>query len=300
MRADAELALAVAADEPVASTCAPDSRRRALPCVRRGSRRSVRQGGTCRGANGQHGGGGDRTDAASALAAERGDTAAGDELASSTAQIVQKHGIEEYAGNALRMAVSARAHLRAGRWQHARADLDAAQRLLQRLEALPWLAAQTRLELARAHLATRDSAERGPRRGRARASGSTLTRECAQLNADVPNVGHAPDGRSSGLTDAELRLPRRSRRTSFREMESACSSRGTIKTRRFRLSQVASRIGDAVERSRARSRRRPARRRRARTRRCSRQPARYLPRQAPADAALWGAGETCRSAIPPT
>jgi LuxR family maltose regulon positive regulatory protein len=193
------------------------------------------------------------------LAAERGDTAAADELASSTEQIVEKHGIEEYAGNALRMAVSARAHLRAGRWQHARADLDAAQRLLPRLEALPWLAAQTRLELARAHLATRESAEAQALLAEAdsllrnRVGFDAMKRECVQLRGDVRNVGSAPDGRSSGLTDAELRLlPLLATHLSFREIgERLFVSRNTIKTQAisvYRKLRVSNR-SDAVERA---------------------------------------------------
>jgi LuxR family transcriptional regulator, maltose regulon positive regulatory protein len=193
------------------------------------------------------------------LAAERGDTAAADELASSTEQIVEKHGIEEYAGSALRMAVSARAHLRAGRWQHARADLDAAQRLLPRLEALPWLAAQTRLELARAHLATRESVEAQALLAEAesllknRVGFDALKRECAQLRGDVRNVGPAPDGRSSGLTDAELRLlPLLATHLSFREIgERLFVSRNTIKTQAisvYRKLRVSNR-SDAVERA---------------------------------------------------
>jgi LuxR family maltose regulon positive regulatory protein len=193
------------------------------------------------------------------LAAERGDTAAADELASSTEQIVEKHGIEEYAGNALRMAVSARAHLRAGRWQHARADLDAAQRLLPQLEALPWLAAQTRLELARAHLATRESAEAQALLAetdsllRNRVGFDAMKRECVQLRGDVRNVGAAPDGRSSGLTDAELRLlPLLATHLSFREIgERLFVSRNTIKTQAisvYRKLRVSNR-SDAVERA---------------------------------------------------
>jgi LuxR family maltose regulon positive regulatory protein len=193
------------------------------------------------------------------LAAERGDTAAADELASSTEQIVEKHGIEEYAGNALRMAVSARAHLRAGRWQHARADLDAAQRLLPQLEALPWLAAQTRLELARAHLATRESAEAQALLAEAdsllrnRVGFDAMKRECVQLRGDVRNVGAAPDGRSSGLTDAELRLlPLLATHLSFREIgERLFVSRNTIKTQAisvYRKLRVSNR-SDAVERA---------------------------------------------------
>jgi LuxR family maltose regulon positive regulatory protein len=195
------------------------------------------------------------------LAAERGDTAAADQLANSTEQIVQKHGIEEYAGNALRMAVSARAHLRAGRWHHARADLDAAQRLLPQLEALPWLAAQTRLELARAHLATRESVDAETLLAEAesllrnRSGFDALTRECALLRAEVQTVGHGHDGRSSGLTDAELRLlPLLATHLSFREIgERLFVSRNTIKTQAisvYRKLRVSNR-SDAVEQSAA-------------------------------------------------
>jgi LuxR family maltose regulon positive regulatory protein len=191
------------------------------------------------------------------LAAERGEVAAADELAGATEQIVQQHGIEEYAGNALRMAVSARAHLRAGRWQHARADIDAAQRLLPQLEALPWLAAQTRLELARAHLATRESAEAQTLLAEAqsllkhRVGFDALKRECAQLKADVRNAGQVPEGRSSGLTDAELRLlPLLATHLSFREIgERLFVSRNTIKTQAisvYRKLRVSNR-SDAVE-----------------------------------------------------
>jgi LuxR family transcriptional regulator, maltose regulon positive regulatory protein len=191
------------------------------------------------------------------LAAERGDMTAVDELGPTTDQIVRERGVEEYAVNALRMAASARASLRAGKWQQARADLEAAHALCPLLESLPWLAAQTRLELARAHRATRESVKARALLVEAesllaRQSGfEALTRECASLKAEVEAVGDLSDGRSSRLTDAELRLlPLLATHLSFREIgERLFVSRNTIKTQAisvYRKLRVSSR-SDAVE-----------------------------------------------------
>ena len=60
---------------------------------------------------------------------------------------------------AIHLAATARAELRLGRWDDARALLARAQHLTPLLtDAIPWLAVQARLELARAYVTLRDAA----------------------------------------------------------------------------------------------------------------------------------------------
>jgi LuxR family maltose regulon positive regulatory protein len=194
------------------------------------------------------------------LAADRGDAAEAGELATTAEGVVREHGLEAYACNALRLAASARAKLRAGNWQAARQDLDAAHQLIPTLtDALPWLTAQTQLELARASLAMRDAAA-------ARALLADLDRSSVQvprfealrsqraaLVAELASVDLPSEGRSSGLTDAELRLlPLLATHLSFREIgERLFVSRNTIKTQAisvYRKLGVSSR-SDAIDRA---------------------------------------------------
>jgi LuxR family maltose regulon positive regulatory protein len=164
------------------------------------------------------------------------------------------------ATNALELAVSARGSLRTGRWQEARVDLAAAQRLTPFLtHALPWLAVQTRLELARAYLAMRDHCaakallvEIGQILAR-RPQLGVLTEQAAELDRELMESDAEGRGKASGLTDAELRvLPLLATHLSFREIgERLHVSRNTIKTQAisvYRKLGVSSR-SDAVQRA---------------------------------------------------
>jgi LuxR family transcriptional regulator, maltose regulon positive regulatory protein len=172
------------------------------------------------------------------LAAESGRPGAADELADEAERLVQEHGLETYAGNALRLVASARAKLRAGKWERARTDIDAARGLLGTTDALPWLAVQTRLELARAYAAMRAATDarvltaEAAQILRSTPGFDVAARECAELERELHAAQPASNGKSSGLTDAELRLlPLLATHLSFREIgERLFVSRNTIKT----------------------------------------------------------------------
>jgi LuxR family maltose regulon positive regulatory protein len=137
------------------------------------------------------------------------------------------------------LAASARAALRHGRWDEARAGLATAADIVPQLTGtLPWLAVQTRLELGRVHLALRDAAgarrlldeanellARGPGLG-------TLVSQAEGLAGEIAELDRAANGSGSSLTAAELRLlPLLATHLSFREIgERLFVSRNTIKT----------------------------------------------------------------------
>jgi LuxR family transcriptional regulator, maltose regulon positive regulatory protein len=166
-------------------------------------------------------------------------------------------------GSALAHAASARACLRHGRWNEARAHLAKVHELepLVSSGAFPWLTVQTRIELVRAYVALRD----------ARAARSVLD-ETLELMRARPHVGMlADDARSlahevdamatlgaaaaAGLTAAELRLlPLLATHLSFREIgEQLYVSRNTIKTQAISVYRKlgVSRRSDAIDRAAA-------------------------------------------------
>jgi LuxR family maltose regulon positive regulatory protein len=129
--------------------------------------------------------------------------------------------------------------LRHGRWNEARAAVTAAREASARLtEALPWLAIQVRLELARAFLTLRDADAAEDLLGEARAvlelvPGLDLLAERAEELRRELDVMPEPDGaHQAGLTPAELRLlPLLATHLSFREIaQQLFVSRNTIKT----------------------------------------------------------------------
>ncbi len=140
---------------------------------------------------------------------------------------------------ALERATAARALLRRSRFDEARAELAAVQRLEPLLtSAIPWLALEARIELARAHVTLRDvSAARGllaeaaqilsrrPRLG-------VLGEQAAELDAEVTAMDSAEQGNRPRLTGAELRLvPLLATHLSFREIgDRLYVSRHTVKT----------------------------------------------------------------------
>jgi LuxR family transcriptional regulator, maltose regulon positive regulatory protein len=146
--------------------------------------------------------------------------------------------LEGFASYALGLAASARELLRRGLWVEARQALGSAQSLARGLtDALPWLAVQTRLELARAWVMLRDPAaarllldetdpilevhDLGVLRGQRDA-----------LGAEIEAMPAAASGRTVRLTAAELRLlPLLATHLSFRGIgDHVFLSRHTVKT----------------------------------------------------------------------
>jgi LuxR family maltose regulon positive regulatory protein len=160
--------------------------------------------------------------------------------AEATALADQARGVPgDGAVGGLAQAVCARAQLRQGRWDDARIELASALRLGPRLtHALPWLAVQVHLELARAHVTLRDADAARRELGRAREilrrrpRLGTLRSEVDELAGDVDAMLTSRATRESGLTGAELRLlPLLTTHLSFREIgERLYVSRNTVKT----------------------------------------------------------------------
>jgi LuxR family maltose regulon positive regulatory protein len=168
----------------------------------------------------------------------------------------------EYAPTALLLAARARVEARHGRGARAREDLVLAQRLRPQLTtALSWFAVQTRLELARVHLALADPA--GARALhlearevlRRRPALGCLGAESEELGRQIAAAGDPASGWASTLTAAELRLlPLLTTHLSFREIaERLFVSRNTVKTqaisvyRKLDASSRSEAIARAVE-----------------------------------------------------
>jgi LuxR family transcriptional regulator, maltose regulon positive regulatory protein len=146
----------------------------------------------------------------------------------------------DHPSTALLLALRGRIGLQRGELDRARADLSRAGRLRRHLTAaVPWLAVQTRLELAHVHLALADSAGartvlleiddilyRRPSLGALAGQVDLLRRRLAGL-AELSHGGWV-----STLTPAELRLlPLLATHLSFREIgQQLCVSRNTVKT----------------------------------------------------------------------
>lgn len=194
------------------------------------------------------------------LAASAGEHDAAERLALQARHLVDGDDTGGLAGSALAYAAAARAFLRHGRWDDARHELLAAERLAGSLtQALPWLAVQTRTALGAAYVTLRDRAgamaqlaecerilARRPHLG-------TVTAAVDELRRGVDDLPGPRDGRSSGLTAAELRLlPLLATHLSFREIgERLYVSRNTIKTQAistYRKLGVSSRSA-AIERA---------------------------------------------------
>jgi LuxR family maltose regulon positive regulatory protein len=125
--------------------------------------------------------------------------------------------------------------------------------------AIPWFAVQTRVELARAHLAladvegartllreTEDVFQHGPDLG-------TLRQQAQELRGQLANVASRRDGWASTLTAAELRLlPLLTTHLSFREIaERLYVSRNTVKSQAISVYRKldASSRSEAIERA---------------------------------------------------
>ena len=173
------------------------------------------------------------------VALDDGDLDAAERRLAAAREFVGEDARGEYVVVALLHAVSARIALAHGRGAAARADLLGAQRVLPMLtRSLSWLAVQTSLELAQAHLALADGTgartlcleaedvlHRTPDVG-------TLVGRAAELRSELAAFSAPPSGWASSLTSAELRLlPLLTTHLSFREIaERLFVSRNTVKT----------------------------------------------------------------------
>jgi LuxR family maltose regulon positive regulatory protein len=172
------------------------------------------------------------------LAIERHDWLGAEALADRALEIARTGQLDDYEMSPLIHAVAARTALHRGEAARAQEHLARAMRLRPLLTAaLPYRAVQTRLELARAHLALTDVA--GAR---------TLLREARYILQQGPDLGILPSqtallqsrldslretGTSAAtLTNAELRLlPLLSTHLTFREMgERLYLSQHTVKS----------------------------------------------------------------------
>jgi LuxR family maltose regulon positive regulatory protein len=192
------------------------------------------------------------------LSEEANNVTQADAQAKAVADILATGMLDTSAPCAIEFATAARLHLRRGDWGEARVLLRRACEVTPLLtEAIPWLAVQTRLELARSFVALRDLG-----------SARTLLREIDDVLDRRPGLGvlisqteslrdaldatpAATPGRDSGLTAAELRLlPLLTTHLSFREIgERLFLSRNTIKTQAisvYRKLDVSTRSG-AIE-----------------------------------------------------
>jgi LuxR family maltose regulon positive regulatory protein len=160
---------------------------------------------------------------------------------------------------AIELAASARVELRGGDWHRARTDIESATPLALSLgNALPWLAVQTSLELARAHLALLDVTAAGELLSRAesileRSSLGVLALQARAVRAELRALAREKGRRQSSLTAAELRLlPLLTTRLSFREIGARLHvSRHTVKTQAiaiYRKFGVSSR-NEAIDRA---------------------------------------------------
>ena len=197
------------------------------------------------------------------LAEAAGDENLAESLAYEARALVVEHGLAGYSTSAGAFAASARIALRRGDWEHARADLAAAEKLVPQLtQALPWHSVQTLVELARARLAILD--DEGARHLLAQASAilrrrpelGSLTAEVRDLRRQLATAAAASrKHKHSSLTAAELRLlPLLATHLSFREIgERLYVSRNTVKTqaisvyRKFGVSSRSEAIVRAAE-----------------------------------------------------
>jgi LuxR family maltose regulon positive regulatory protein len=192
-------------------------------------------------------------------AIDRGAWVEADDLAERALRIARDARMDEYPATALPSAVRARIRLHRGEAERAQPFLARAQRLRTGLTyAIPWVAAQARIQLAHAYLSLADSA--GARTVlrevdgllRRQAELGTVVAEVERLKQSLETMRTQAPGAST-LTAAELRVvPLLATHLSFPEIaERLFISRNTVKTHAmavYRKLGVSSR-GGAVERA---------------------------------------------------
>jgi LuxR family maltose regulon positive regulatory protein len=176
----------------------------------------------------------------SLIAFGRGDAPAAEAFAAEVRDLVERSELFTYVTSGIALAVSARALLRHGNWAEARSELAKAEGLgpSPGPTPFPWLAVQTRLELARVYLALRDGpAARAlvaelsdPRRFQPHLG--VLADCAASLQEEAETLSDETTPHAAGLTGAELRLlPLLATHLSFAEIGTRLYvSRNTIKT----------------------------------------------------------------------
>ena len=152
--------------------------------------------------------------------------------------------LEEYPPVAIMHAAAARVALHQGDLAKAGAELTYAQRLRPRLTyAIPYLAVQVRLELARCHLALSDTAaartllHEADEILRRRPSLGVFVRQAKDLRAELARVKGSTAPGASALTAAELRLlPMLGTHLSLPEIaEGMFLSRNTIRSQAYSI-----------------------------------------------------------------
>ena len=140
-----------------------------------------------------------------ALACGRGAWVEADEFAAHAVRLVHRFGFEAYPTSAFVSAVAARVELHRGHIRRAQDLIARADRLRPRLTyALPFLAVQTRLELARAHIAGADVDGAGPCSARSKCSSPAARRRSSRRPGRGPARHAEDDARThSGRLDAE-------------------------------------------------------------------------------------------------
>ena len=195
----------------------------------------------------------------SLVAASRHDHSGANALAFEARDLARDNHLDDYPTGAVALAACGRALLRQGRWDEARAHLAAAHTLSRSLtDALPWLAVQARLELARAHVTLRDADSARTLLAEVdqildgRAQLGVLAEQASTLGGQIDTMPLA-DGNASGLTSAELRvLPLLTTHLTFREIGGRLFvSRNTIKTQAISIYRKLGVCGrsDAIERA---------------------------------------------------
>jgi LuxR family transcriptional regulator, maltose regulon positive regulatory protein len=194
------------------------------------------------------------------LAIEQEEWATAERLVERALEIVTREGLDDYVTSVPLYAVAARVAIQSGEVAVAKAHLAHTQRLRDRVSyAIPFLAARTRLELARAYLALTDAAGA---RAMLRELDSLFTlrpdlgvfrSQAEEIKDQLESITTTFVGGSS-LTAAELRLlPMLATQYSFREIaEHLFVSRHTVKTQAisiYRKLRVTSRTA-AVEAAR--------------------------------------------------
>jgi LuxR family maltose regulon positive regulatory protein len=194
------------------------------------------------------------------LALEQGELAAAESELALAGASVEDAPAPDDAVTAIMLAVTARLAIARGQRARARTALVAAQATRpMTTNAVSWFAVQTRLELAKAHLALSDvrraatlsrEADEALRR---HAPLGTLVAVADNVRAQLTLVADQSPGWASTLTPAELRLlPLLTTHLSFREIaERLFVSRNTVKTQAISVYRKldASSRSEAIERA---------------------------------------------------